>query len=215
MQIKVPGYPQIQVTSIDKYTASNVAAKNEITCVADVNSSLNNKYFFLYKANNAVAYVVWFNIDNTGSPPINIPYTEKIEVAISINDSANDVATALASAIDPVSGFNAIVISDDLDTVEVTNTATGAVQTPHDPSIYIADLAINGTGFTFVNTVKGKLAYTPADSTYNTLFYKIIGTIRVAETHFDNGGKYVDYIFKTKPIEVILTPQFIQELIED
>lgn len=65
----------------------------EITLIADVVGSLNNKYFTIDTGQTEKKYYVWYNVDGTGSDP-NIPDREGIEIPIQQNDAAEFVALA-------------------------------------------------------------------------------------------------------------------------
>ena len=94
MKIKVNGFPEIQVTTFEEYTPTPAAEVTEITTVADVSGSLGGKYFYLFAAENSAIYTVWFNVDSGNVAP-EIQFTTPVEVTISANDTAADVATAL------------------------------------------------------------------------------------------------------------------------
>jgi len=84
-----------------------IEEKWEITAVADVSSSLNNKYFHIYDgANNK--YHVWFNVGGAGVDPAPANSTA-IVVAIAANATASAVATATNSAIDANANFESTV----------------------------------------------------------------------------------------------------------
>jgi hypothetical protein len=80
-----------------KYECSTVVA------TADVASSHNNDYFVLYSALDAVKYHVWLNVGGAGVDPAPAASTG-IPVAVAVNASASTVASAIAAAIDAVSG---------------------------------------------------------------------------------------------------------------
>lgn len=93
----------------------------DIQCVADVSSSLNNKYFIWNSP--AQEYYFWFNVDGAGADPM-LPNMLGVEVAISENDIADDVAAALQAAMDAQSDISATVL---LDTVSAANDDAGDV----------------------------------------------------------------------------------------
>lgn len=74
--------------------------------VADVSSSLNNKYITF--SSTTEDFYAWFNVGAAGTDPAPAGKTE-IEVAISANATAAAVATALAAAIDAHAEFHAVV----------------------------------------------------------------------------------------------------------
>lgn len=121
------------------YTPTGAVVQT-IQPVADVSGSLNNKYFFINSANNGTAYYVWFNVSGGGVDPA-VPSKTGVEVAITTDDTAGTVGTALAAALDALSDFAATGTT----TVTVTNSATGGATPASD----------NNTGFTFAVTTGG------------------------------------------------------------
>lgn len=80
--------------------------------------TLDGKYFDMYDSAGPVR--VWFDVDNTSAAP-SVPGSGRLlEVDISSGDVANDVASALQSAVDLDSEFSASVSAN-----EVTITADG------------------------------------------------------------------------------------------
>lgn len=122
-------------------TATATAEVTSITCVADVAASLNNKYFFIYSALDAVKYHVWFNVATGGTDPAPSGSTG-IEVAIASGATASAVATAVQGAIDALPAFGASVLGA---VVTVTNAATGAT----------TDASDVNAGFTISVTTQG------------------------------------------------------------
>lgn len=125
---------------------TDVAQVQTITCVADVSSSLNNKYFFLYTP-AYLKYHIWFNVASAGTDPAPAGSTPLV-VAISANATAATVATAVAAAIDA--------------TAEFTSTASGAIATVTDvttgyaPSMYNSNAA--SPAFAYSVTTQGDTA---------------------------------------------------------
>jgi hypothetical protein len=99
-----------------------------IKCVADVSSSLNNKYFVFHDSSGAKRYA-WFNVGAAGSDPAPAGSWTGHVVAISANASASTVATALTAVLTAVSGFDATSSGA---TVTLTATATGYAQPARD-----------------------------------------------------------------------------------
>lgn len=125
---------------------ADVAQVQTITTVADVSSSLNNKYFFLYAADGTKRHI-WFNVATAGSDPAPAGFTG-VAVAISASATAAAVATALQSAIDGLDDFVATVSGNVVTVTDVTN---GYAPEMHDPST-------GGTGFAFDTSVLGDTA---------------------------------------------------------
>ena len=117
-----------------------IAQVVDVTCLADVNSSLASRYFLIYSSSNVFAF--WFSVDGAGSPPV-ISDATIVEVAISENDIADDVGEALRIAIDAQAAFSA---TRSAAVVTVTNAVAGEANDPKDFA----------TGFTFEVTTDGE-----------------------------------------------------------
>lgn len=83
--------------SYGEYQCSTVVA------TADVASSHNNDYFFLWNAFDATKYYVWMNVGGAGVDPAPGGATG-IPVAFAVNANAATVATAISAAIDAFTG---------------------------------------------------------------------------------------------------------------
>ena len=210
MILKVKGYPTIQVDTLEEYVPVAAAEVTEITCVADVSGSLGGKYFHLYSANNTTVYTVWFNVGSGNTAP-DIPYTTKVEVAISANDSASNVSSALQTAINALSDFSAVVPSGEPTKTAVTNASNGSAKDAHDPNGTTLDVLTNGTGFTFNVTTQGITDPTIPSS---LIFYKITGRIP-DHTAVQRGNEFKEFPFKTNTITLITELHNILEVIED
>lgn len=120
-----------------------IEEQSQVTCVADVSSSLANKWFKIGAGNNAAyTHYVWLNL-GSGTDPSPSGLTE-IEVTAAPNASASTIATAIAAAVDAISGFNA--------------TASGAVITIDRTVMGVSAGVEDGTaatGFTFVQCQQG------------------------------------------------------------
>lgn len=112
-----------------------------VTCVADVAGSLNNDYFFINTANDAVQYYVWMNVNAAGVDPA-IAGRTGVEVALATNDTASTVATAVASALNALAGFSSSAVGA---VATVTNAATGST----------TDASAQTSGFTIAVTTQG------------------------------------------------------------
>ena len=124
------------------YIGKDTAQIQTITCVADVSSSLQNKYFLFHDAAGAKRYA-WFNVATLGVDPAPAGGWTGHAVAISSNDSASAVATALAAVLTAVTGFDAAAVGT---VVTLTHTAIGYAQPARD----------NNTGFAFEVTTLGQ-----------------------------------------------------------
>lgn len=104
----ITGLSDTSVFSIGQSVEAN--EWTEITCVADVAGSLNNKYILLASAENVTQYYAWFNVSSGGTDPV-LPNKTAIEVPLVTGDSASNVATALASILNALPDFNATSLS--------------------------------------------------------------------------------------------------------
>jgi hypothetical protein len=114
-----------------------------ITTVADVASSLNNKYFFLYDT-AGVKHYFWFDVNSAGADPA-IAGATAHEVDIGVAATAAAVATALETVLEAVSGFDSTV-SDNV--ITVTHSSAGYAMPAHD----------GNSGFSFAVSTEGDSA---------------------------------------------------------
>ena len=113
----------------------NPTKVEKLDCVADVSGSLDGTDFTLYDADGSVG--VWIDIDDSGTTiPAQASNADRaIEVTgISTDDSAEDVATAIAAALDGDSKFTAVASGDDVvitheDSGTLTDAADGTPAT--------------------------------------------------------------------------------------
>jgi len=117
-----------------------IEEQTHVTTVADVASSLNNKYFLLNDGENDGFYV-WFNVAAAGVDPAPAGRTG-IVVAIAANASAATVASAMQVAVDANAEFVASVSSN---VVTITNADAGDAD----------DTVDFNTGFTFAQCQEG------------------------------------------------------------
>jgi len=115
-----------------------------IKCVADVSSSLNNKYFLFHDSSGVKRYA-WYST-GAGIDPAPAGGWTGSAIVIAANDSATAVATATAAILTAVSGFDA--------------TSSGAVVTLVATAIGYAQPAIDSvaapTTFAFKVTTLGQ-----------------------------------------------------------
>ena len=114
----------IKVKPMYVYIGKDQAQVQTIKCVADVSSSLQNKYFLFHDSAGVKRYA-WFNVATLGTDPAPAGGWTGHAVAISANATATAVATALAGVLTAVSGFDA-TSSDAV--VTLTATAIGYAQ---------------------------------------------------------------------------------------
>lgn len=121
--------------------------KYKLTCAAS-SAMTTGQYFTINSATDATEYYVWFNVNSGGGDPAPASKTG-IEVAVGASDTADQVATALAAALDANSDFTATANSD---VVTVTNAAAGA--TTDAANVDVA------SPFAVTKTVEGRAAIT-------------------------------------------------------
>ncbi len=94
------------------------------TVAAAAASGLNNKYFTI--STPTAGFYVWFNVNSGGTDP-SVSGRTGIEVELATDDTAAEVATAMATAIDAVSGFNSVVSVCNSTLVYIQAAIAGAV----------------------------------------------------------------------------------------
>lgn len=130
-------------TAIIVNVGEGTAEVSSVTCVADVSSSLNNKYFLLSSAYDRRKYYVWYSVDDAGVDPA-VSGRTGVKVDIAENASATAVATATKNALDALADFVATSLAA---VVTVTAAAGG-------PAEDVTDGAAP-TGFTLSVTTQG------------------------------------------------------------
>jgi len=124
-------------------------------------------------------YYVWYNVDAAGGDPAPSGKTG-IEVAVLGTDTASQVATKTAAAIDALGAFSAPVPAAAV--VTITNSTAGSVTNSADTN----------TGFTMATTVHGDLAANPSRK----------GLLARGLINFDVSGSMTDIdVWKTSPID--------------
>ncbi len=114
----------------------SVMQSENITCVADVAASLNNKYFLFYTTGGTKHYA-WYNVAAGGVDPAVSGGTAHA-VAISSGATAAAVATATQAVLDAVTGFDCTV---DGAVLTLVATTAGYAKPAHEGAA--------ATGFTF------------------------------------------------------------------
>lgn len=118
-------------------------ASVDITTRADSGKDLNSTYFTFYNAADNLGWYVWYNVDDTGDNPM-IPGLIDIQVAISEDDTADDVAAATRTAISSDITLVGVSVSGATDHVILSNVLYGANTAAADGEA--------PTDFTFDNT---------------------------------------------------------------
>ena len=119
------------------YFADIAQEVTKIEYAADIAGSLNNTYFNVYSARDAVQYYVWYNVNAAGTDPT--PGGTGIEIALSTNDPAAVVELATVSTIN-LAGI-ALTASDKLITTDLKGDTT--------------DSSDNDTGFVITTETQG------------------------------------------------------------
>lgn len=130
-------------TAIIVNVGEGTAEVSSVTCVADVASSLNSKYFLLNSAYDRRKYYVWYSVADAGVDPA-VSGRTGVKVDIAVNATATAVATATKNALDALADFVATSLAA---VVTVTAAAGGP-----------ADDVMDGTaptGFTLSVTTQG------------------------------------------------------------
>jgi len=132
--------------SEDQRTFGNTAEVTDVTCLAKASIS-NGDYFTI--SSPTVDYYVWYDTDGTATDP-NVSGKTGIEVTITPDTTAAEVATRTATAINAVGGAGTIfsVPAPTSDTITITNVAVGAS----------TNAAAGTSGFTMATTVQGGTA---------------------------------------------------------
>lgn len=141
------GVENIKVEAMLATYGEDTYQVEKITCVADVASSLNNKYFYMYSS-AGVKHYFWFNVAAAGVDPAPDANATGHVVAIAANATASAVATALEAVIEAVTGFDSVPVGA---VITVTQNAYGYASAAQDP-------ATGGTGFGLELVTQGDLA---------------------------------------------------------
>jgi len=143
MYVKIQGYKTILVETITKFIATPAAQITDVVCVANVSSSLDGTYFYLWRENADTLYCVWMDCAGGGNQPDVKEIVTYVPVTLTTDDTDDEVAAALEIAIDGLAG-----IFTSIDTVPPTLVIT-QVNTGRAPDA----IDIN-TGFTItIDTV--------------------------------------------------------------
>ena len=195
MHIKIPGFPQINVTSFSAYTAADAAQVETITAVADVADSLNNKFFFLYTPGDAAVYLLWFNTGAGVAP--SVPNTTSVEVTITTNATADAVGLALRTAINAIGGAGVIyVTSGATNQCIVTHQSVGGATSMHDPNLETGTDVTAASGMGFVNTTPGTNVVTSAAD-----FWRIQGSFADIKA-VQQGNQFIPIPFARVAVDV-------------
>ncbi len=130
----------------DADDAKSVSQVSTVECVGNGSGDpLSGTYFLLNPNDDWTSYYVWYDVDGGSSDPAPSGVFVGIEVDISAGDSAAEVATATAAAIDAIPTFSAEVASGPTDVVTITNAGAG-------PATALSDGNTGHTAFIVVTT---------------------------------------------------------------
>jgi len=132
------------VEPVNVIFGEDIMQSENITCVADVSSSLNNKYFNFYTP-GGVHHYAWFDTGAGVDPAV--PGSTGHQVAISANNTAAQVATAAAAILTAVTGFDCTA---DGAVLNLVGTVAGYAKPSHEGAA--------ATGFTFEVNYYGDIA---------------------------------------------------------
>lgn len=116
-----------------------------VACVADSSDSLDGTYFTLYNT-AGVKFHVWYNTSGGSATDPAPAGSTAIEVALTTDDTAADVASATATAINSIAAFNSKIDSENSGSLIIQNVGVGAV------TAVVTDV---DTGFTMTQLREG------------------------------------------------------------
>lgn len=102
-----------------------------VTCVNDVNGSLNNRYFVVYSGRDNRGFYVWFNVGGSGVDP-QLSGMIGVEVPIQQNETAQVVAKAvqITLSMSQFRDFFQATADTGGNTVKITATKMGLARSP-------------------------------------------------------------------------------------
>ena len=156
-----------------KFTAIVSGTPEETTITTDAGSTITTgQYFTLNAANDFTEYYVWFNVDAGAGDP-NVVGKIGIEVAVAAADTANQVATKLAAALDSNADFSAPAPGANI--IVVTNANNGTATDAADVNVggvFAVNTTVQGvaTNKTTITTVKKADLFDTADGSVPTNF---------------------------------------------
>ena len=146
MSLPVYDVANIRIEPVDLYLGKDQKQVQKVFTVADVSSSLNNKYFALFSSVGG-KFLVWFDT-GTGVAPVISGFTA-LQVTITANATASAVAAAAQAVIDAHADFVATVSGN---VITITDNANGPAHIAAD-----AEDSLKKTGFAFNYVTAGDL----------------------------------------------------------
>lgn len=115
-----PLYSRVELTydlqgSVEnaKFYKGTLSENRRIKVTADSSGSLNNTYFDLYDTDDTARYIIWFNVNGSGTDPA-IADTTSIEIPLITDESAEMVAIALNIALSKLSCFKVTILGNQI-----------------------------------------------------------------------------------------------------
>lgn len=145
-RINVTGLSNYNATDVQVLSVNSITELTDVTCVGDTSGSLAGKYFLISGGDSGTDYYVWYKVSGSGTDPL-VTGRTGLQVNISTNNTATQVATATAAAIDALADFGATSLSA---VVSVTPASAG----------FTEDAAAGTSGFSISITQQGGTAIT-------------------------------------------------------
>lgn len=130
----------IQSSTIGNKTNATGGNTTISPSIQDGADSINNKYLYLYSANDRNEYYLWFNYDGTGTNPY-ISGKTGIEITYSITDTVSSISQRIVDVVGALDYFNAEFDGK----IQIQNSGIGACTA-------ITDV---NTGSTIITTTSG------------------------------------------------------------
>ncbi len=144
------GSPSAAAANPQYVSALNPGSITQITDITvGAGSTISaGEYFLINSSANARSYVVWLNVNGSGTAPAIANTNDAIEVMILSSDTSTAVATKLANAFNeaPFRDFSAVA---GVGTVTVTNTSAGVANNASNGNVgapFSITIAQSGTG---------------------------------------------------------------------
>lgn len=144
--INVSGNSNYLALDVEIESVTQIVELTNVVCLGDTAGSLAGKYFLFSAGDSGIDYYAWYKVSGSGTDP-GVTGRTGVEVDISTNNTATQVATATAAAITALTDFNA---TSSTATVSIVPVIGGYTQN-----------ATSGTsGFTINITLQGGTAIT-------------------------------------------------------
>lgn len=156
-RITVTGNVNYNIIDVPVLSVNTSVELTDVVCTGDTAGSLAGKYFLFSAGDSGTDYYAWYKVSGSGSDPGIVGRTG-VEVDIATNNTASQVATAAASAINALSDFGA---SASTATVSIVPIVGG----------YTNNALAGTSGFTINITTRGgtSITYASPDSLSESL----------------------------------------------